>query len=86
VFANVGEFALAAYRYGKATQASVTSWGRTQKHNKAVHGVVNSYHLTWKAVDVVYDKRPTLEAAKKAAADQGLLLIREKDHDHLQPL
>jgi hypothetical protein len=84
-FDNVGDFALAAYRYCKATGGSVTSWGRTPKHNKAVKGVPNSYHITFKAVDVVYDKRPSLIDAESLAAAQGLRLIREKDHDHLQP-
>ena len=86
MFVNVGDFALAVYRYGKSTGGSVTSWGRTLKRNRKVGGVPNSYHLTWKAVDIVYDQRPPATEAKKAAAAQGLLLIREKDHDHLQPL
>lgn len=86
MFVNVGDFALAVYRFGKATRASITSWGRTAAHNKKVGGVINSFHVRWMAVDVVYDKRPSLEAAKEAAAQQGLFLLREKDHDHLQPL
>ena len=86
MFASVAEFATAAYRYGKATGASVTSWGRTPKHNKSLKGVPNSWHLTWKAVDVVYDKVPPLATANQLAESLGLKLIREKDHDHLQPL
>lgn len=86
MFDSVGDFALAVYRYGKATGASVTSWGRTAARNKKVGGVRGSFHLTWKAVDVVYESKPSLKAAKEAAREQGLLLIREKNHDHLQPL
>lgn len=81
---TVIDFAPAVYRFAKATGASVTSWGRTVAHNKAVRGVANSFHLRWLAVDVVYDKKPSLKEATTLAASQGLLLIREKDHDHLQ--
>lgn len=80
------DFAPAIYRYAKSTGASITSWGRTAARNKKVGGVVNSYHLRFLACDVVYDKKPTLAIAKAAAAAQGLLLVRESDHDHLQPL
>jgi hypothetical protein len=83
---GVGEFALAAYRYCKQTRASVTSWGRTLSRNKKVGGKPASKHLRFLAVDVVYDKRPPLKEANEAAAAQGLLLIRESDHDHLQAL
>ena len=83
---NVGEFALAAYRYCKSTRGSVTSWGRTVQRNKRVGGVPRSWHLQFQAVDVAYDKRPTLAEAQEKAKAQGLLVIREKDHDHVQPL
>lgn len=64
----------------------MTSWGRTRAHNAAVGGVESSPHLRWVGAGVVYDERPDLENAATAARLLGLRLIREADHDHLQPL
>ncbi len=82
---TVIDFAPAVYRFAKETGASVTSWGRSLLHNRKVGGVSNSYHLRWLAVDVVYDKRPSLATVTAVADKHGLQVIREKDHDHLQP-
>ena len=43
------DFADALRAYCQATSGSLTSWGRTPAHNKAVGGVTES------AADVVYD-------------------------------
>ena len=49
------DFADALRAYCQATSGSVTSWGRTPAHNKAVGGVTESAHTLWIAADVVYD-------------------------------
>ncbi len=66
--------------------ASVTSYGRTPAHNRAVGGVTNSPHLAWLAADLVYDTRPDELDATDFATLIGIRLIREQSHDHLQPL
>lgn len=85
------EFASAAMAYCAATGGSVTSWGRTVKHNTKVGGVADSGHVLWIAVDVVYDANgmppPGGSTARETlAARLGLMLIHEGDHDHVQPL
>jgi hypothetical protein len=79
------EFAEAASTFCALTGGSVTSWTRSLSHNTAVGGVKNSAHLFGLAVDVVYDAPQPLPAATERARRLGLKLIREGDHDHLQP-
>jgi len=67
------------------TGGSVTSWKRTVRHNTEVGGVPNSAHLYGLGFDVVYDARPPLAATMERARRLGLKLIREDDHDHIQP-
>jgi len=82
-----GEFVEAAMTFCALTGGSVTSWTRTVRHNAspAVGGVTNSAHLYGLAVDVVYDTPQVLKPTMERARRLGLKLIREKDHDHLQP-
>jgi hypothetical protein len=68
------------------TRGSVKSYGRTLQHNAQVGGVELSAHQFWVGADVVYDEPVELELAKATAERLGLRLIREADHDHLQPL
>jgi hypothetical protein len=70
----------------RMTDGSVTSWGRTKKHNKDVGGVARSAHRAFLGADVVYDVPIAEEEATDYAERLGLRLIREGDHDHLQPL
>lgn len=65
--------------------ASVTSYGRTQKRNADVGGVAQSPHRYWVAADVVYDVPPTDASVSIHAHRLGLKVIRADDHDHLQP-
>jgi hypothetical protein len=51
-----------------------------------VGGVEHSFHLTWNAADVVYDEWPELSWAVSVARHLGLELLRESNHDHLEPL
>ena len=64
--------------------ASVTSYYRTPKHNRAVGGVPHSKHLTAEACDVVLDDPRQLTDAIAAARRAGLVAIPEADHLHLQ--
>ena len=80
------EFCLAARQYAMMTGASVTSWGRTYKHNTDVGGVAYSAHRFWLACDFVYDE-PGHEPERIALARRlGLKLLPEGDHHHAQPL
>lgn len=63
---------------------SITSWGRTEKHNKDVGGHVNSRHLTFEAVDTVLDD-PKQKAEMIAVAQRlGLKTVDESECLHLQ--
>ena len=79
------EFAEAAATFCVLTGGSVTSWTRTLRHNTAVGGVKHSAHLYGLAVDVVYDTPQALPLTMERARRLGLKLIREGDHDHVQP-
>jgi hypothetical protein len=80
------EFSDRARTYCAITGGSVTSWGRTTTHNAAVGGVPRSAHRFWLAVDVVYDAPVAELEAIEIARRLGLRVIREDDHDHVQPL
>lgn len=77
-------FAACLVAYCYATGGSVTSWGRTGKHNAAVGGHPQSLHLVFLAADVVYDAPIDEAAARILASRFSLRLVREGDHDHLQ--
>lgn len=80
-------FAGAVRDYCRAMEASVTSWGRTRKHNKAVGSIIpESPHIYWVGVDVVYDTPPHPEVRRDIAFLHGLRVVVEATHDHLQPL
>ena|SRR2546423_15490805 len=86
---TVSEFHSAAIVFRSIYAGSFTSSGRTVRHNKEVGGVEGSPHVYDLAVDIVYDD-PNLYMIDNGRVDYakklGLLLILEKDHDHLQPL
>jgi len=79
------DFTLAVHTYCLMTDGSVTSWVRTGAHNRQVGGVADSPHLYGLGADVVYDGSLVLGFATQTAARLGLTLLREGDHDHLQP-
>lgn len=66
-------------------RGSVSSWGRTPKHNKDVGGVENSIHMLWLGCDVVLDEMSTNVKFEADAEFLGLKAIFEVDHYHLQP-
>jgi len=64
---------------------SVTSWGRTEKHNKDVGGVPGSYHLLWLGLDIEFDENNKNVDFEKDCSLVGLVALWEGDHYHLQP-
>ena len=66
-------------------RGSVSSWGRTPKHNKDVGGVENSCHMLWIGCDAVLDEMVKNAVFESDAASLGLTPILEGDHYHLQP-
>ena len=64
---------------------SVTSWGRTPAHNKAVGGVEGSLHMMWTGLDVVLESPGQNIEFEKDCSSVGLHAIYEVDHYHLQP-
>jgi hypothetical protein len=67
-------------------RGSISSWGRTVKHNTDVGGVSNSHHLLWIGADVVLDLMEKNAEFENDAKEFGLKAILEGDHYHLQPL
>lgn len=79
------EFTRRLLLYCTIERASVTSWFRTSAHNAKVGGVAGSAHRFGLAADVVYDLASPPADGPAVAEKLGLMLLREKDHDHLQP-
>jgi len=63
---------------------SISSWGRTEKHNRAVKGEANSRHLSFEAVDCVLDNEKDKAAFTEMAERLGLKVVPESDHIHIQ--
>ncbi len=80
------EFLTSLMIYCTRLGGSVTSYGRTPAHDHALRPLNHPPHVAWVGADVVYDARPTEELAVNEARAVGLKLLREVDHDHLQPL
>ena len=78
------DFVIAALMLRGLFPFSVTSWIRSEKRNKEVGGVVNSYHLFGLAVDVVLDNPADKGRFIKAAQQLGLDAIDEGDHVHVE--
>lgn len=83
---DLGAFRVSVLVYCYQFEARERSGIRTPRGNKHVKGVTYSAHLVGLGADVVYFERPPLEHAKRWAQQLGLKLVREGDHDHLQPL
>ena len=63
---------------------SVTSEYRTAKHNAEVGGVEETRHRVWMAKDIVLDNSAEEFAFTKEAKRQGLVVVAEGDHLHVQ--
>ena len=79
------QFHEALMAYCRRLNGSITSYGRTVKHNHDVGGVPQSAHQFWLGADVVYDEPVDADLARDTADRLGLKCLRESDHDHLQP-
>ncbi len=79
------EFGRRVRRYCAEFRGSVTSWGRTSRHNAAVHGAADSPHLVWLGADVVLDLPVAFGLRRDYATALELRLLPEAEHDHLQP-
>lgn len=81
---SVMDFFLAVMSLSARFRFSVSSWGRSVDHNRAVGGVEDSMHLYFMAVDVVLDSDldaiPFCEAARRL----GLVCLQEPEHLHVQ--
>jgi len=82
---TVYEFRCAVFVYCVLTRASETQGFRTKAHNDLVGGVEHSPHLYGLGQDVVYDGPVGMADRPDVAERLGLKLVREADHDHLQP-
>jgi len=66
-------------------QFSVTSWGRTVKHNKDVGGVDGSDHVLWLGLDTILEPMEKNIDFEKDCDRLDLIALFEKDHYHLRP-
>jgi len=64
---------------------SVTSYKRSAKRNKRFGGAARSRHLLWLGCDVVLDAQSDKKEFTIEAKRQGLRVVDEGDHLHLQP-
>lgn len=65
---------------------TVTSGARTPQHNAEVGGVPNSFHLSGQARDILPPQTPQqAQAVRQWAAQNGMEVINEGDHWHIEP-
>lgn len=83
---TVGEFAEHISDLCYLFDGSVTSWGRSRRHNEAVGGVENSRHREFLAVDVVLDDQALRGHFTEWALRRGMKVLDEGDHLHVQPI
>lgn len=84
---TIGQFAEAVATIGEEYAGNVTSWGRTDAHSKAVGGFPGDPHTWWLGADMIYDNGfPSIAELTLRARALGLKVLREKHHDHYQPL
>ena len=82
---NARRFAECILTLGLRFRFSVTSWGRSAKHNQAEGGLAGSFHLDFRAVDVLLDPMTDKASLVIRAEQMGLLVVDEGDHLHIQP-
>jgi hypothetical protein len=81
---SVVEFAIAVLGLAARFKFSVTSWGRSVKHNVAVGGLDDSLHLVWLAMDIELDDPGDKAAFVLAAKRQGLIVVDDGGDLHVQ--
>jgi len=90
---TLAQFCESVYIIGKQNAGSVTSWGRSEQHSKAVGGFAGDPHTWWLGADMIYDSGPNLVTEGCVLSPRscpkhsthGLKCIHEKGHDHYQP-
>ena len=80
---TLSEFAVAVQSGCAELGGSITSWGRTSRHNQQVGGSATSRHLAWLAVDIVYDEPHEAAQRREVWEGLGLHFYPEGDHDHV---
>jgi hypothetical protein len=78
------DFACNALFIARLASASITSWYRTESHNKAVGGDAESQHRDGLAVDFVPDNPKASTRVLTLAKLFGYTAIVETDHIHVQ--
>lgn len=81
---SANDFAIAILGLAARFRFSVTSWGRSEKHNHDVRGVADSLHLYFLAVDVELDEGEDRPAFIVAAQRQGLVVVDDGGDLHVQ--
>lgn len=84
VLGDVGLFAEILQELRAHVPFSVTSWWRTERHNRLIGGSPHSQHLTGLAADLVPDKADSYPALEINARSFGLTTLHETDHLHVQ--
>jgi Peptidase M15 len=62
---------------------SVSSWGRTAKHNAAVGGVPDSEHLKFQAVDLIWDADADRTGLRAYFEKLDYFVLDEGTHIHV---
>lgn len=81
---NLSMFLMMIHTLCTIHNASVTSWIRTVKRNRALGGRIDSRHLIGMAVDLVCDSAADKPLIISAAHRLGLDAIDEGDHIHIE--
>ncbi len=63
----------------------VTSWWRSPESNEKVGGVPNSWHLCGMGIDIIPDSPTDKAIIMRQAIPEGLEVIDEGDHLHIEP-
>jgi len=82
---DISGFAAAVSTLRVKWSFSVSSWGRTVKHNKDVGGVDGSDHLLWLGLDAILEPMVKNLDFEKDCDRLGLIGLFEKNHYHLRP-
>jgi len=79
------EFCCAIRSLARIHSFSVSSWGRTIRHNVKVQGHPQSWHLDFMAVDAVLDDPASMKFLLADASKLLLEVVVEDDHVHIEP-
>src|SRR5216684_3162651 len=91
---TIGEFCESVAQVGKKYNGSITSWGRSPAHSKAVGGSPTDPHTQWVGADMIYDSGANRGDTTHPqypphscpqCGELSLKVLHEKAHDHYQP-